>query len=1105
MTFRSIALIDLLAAMSLIPVSRAMAEDRQGVLANGIYTMTVAQGAPDVTLNAADVAVLGGNVTLVKMGKGRLIIATDLKSAGYDGEIQVREGYLRAQHNSGALGGTGGGTVVYPGASFEAYDTSASRGNMWPGEPFTFSGSGVDGVGAVYAVNNGPSISTLFMFSGCMVTMAGDATVGYAGAEPFDGSFGLRNCGGGASAGGFVMNGHTLTIHGGSNCGFWAVRFDSSTPGSIRVKSTCRKFTLENQCKLYGDSGNRLILEDGVTMVLQNQCAYYSADTVDQTRWITPWTLVAEGSALLRIGDAYYAYETSVLRGNGWSGPIILGGVLSIDHMAPTALGGRFDNAISGSGGLCFSNGTFRITSRLNSSQRNTFSGTTKICNGAIVEVASLGLLPGAAGGLLSFEGSGRVNVAAAGAATDAEVGAAFSGLLACDGFSVTSPNWWFGQACTISGPLTGVAAIPIDAAGTVIDNVAASDAPHVYIRKADFTFAQSTPVGMVDFRGGSLSIPAGVTVTQVSNDLFVSSEYPSASRLDVMGTLTTPVSASPVPAVVPGRALYSSGTDRDRGIFALHPGGAYSGIFEAGNNSCNWNWGTTRVGSCPRAMQSFLFLGGTAEIRGGASTDSYIGDMGRGAYISIEGDARITSNNRFRGRGGYAVIHQKGGVWARGSTNAGTPRFSLGTNGGTTDILVSGGTMAVTNNQFEICRPLLEAAMAGTDSSITVDGRDGAATVEIVLDASHSWMPHVAMACQPGSLALVNMNRGGVFRTGVFNRTTNDYVNGVSRADITDNLALVNFDGGVLDHNWEYNQRIFNNFRAGTDRVTVFSGGATINVSGHGVSLGAALEAPTGKGVESIPLPQGMETLAAWEYVGAPRVRIMDPSGNGTGATAVAEFDAARGKVTGIRVTSRGNGYSSAVAKIEFGGYTNDFTVAAVLSDNVSGGVCKRGDGILTVDNVCSYTGVTAVAEGVLALGVDNAIDASGAVELSPGATLRLDGFACNCPVRGFGLVKGGSVALADGWSIAANVLDSGVSPMSVAGALSVDSGTAITLAGVDGLNRRKYAIATATGGISGIPRLVGEGTHRWRLYLSADGKTLHLGFAYGMSMRLR
>ena len=241
-----------------------------------------------------------------------------------------------------------------------------------------------------------------------------------------------------------------------------------------------------------------------------------------------------------------------------------------------------------------------------------------------------------------------------------------------------------------------------------------------------------------------------------------------------------------------------------------------------------------------------------------------------------------------------------------------------------------------------------------------------------------------------------------------------------------------------------------------------------------------------------------------SWEYTGAPRVRITDPTGCGTGATAVAEFDTAIGKVTGIRVTSRGNGYSSAVAKIERGGYTNDFTVTAVLSDNMSGGLEKRGDGTLTIDNVCSYTGVTAVTAGTLVLATNNALDASAAVVLSPGATLRLDGYPSTCPVRGFGTVRGGPATLADGWTISAAELDSDVPPLAVAGQLAVGAGTAVVLTDVGNLERRKYAIATATGGITGMPALVGEGTHRWRLYLSPDGKTLYLGYAHGTSVRL-
>ena len=1090
----------LIIAMSLSPC--ASADVMQGVLADGVYTIKVAEGAADVTLNSADIAAMGSGATLVKTGKGRLVIATDLKMVGWDGEIQVQQGYLRAQNSDGALGGSSNGTIVSSGATLEIYDTSTARANLFPNEALTISGSGVDGVGAVYAVNNGPSIKTCMMFAQSLVTLAGDTTVGYAGPESYDGSFGLRNCGGGNSNGGIVMNNHTLTFQGGSNCGLFGCQVNRNSPGNIRVKTGCTKFTLENQTTLHGNQSNTFTLENGALLVLQNQASNYSgADGIYANRHLTSWTLVTEGAATVYVGDAYYQYDYARV-GNGWSGPISLGGTLTLTHGVPNGMGGRFDGPISGTGGLSVANGTFRLRTLNNSGRRNTFTGTTTVANGATLEAESLGLLPGATEGRLAFQGTGKVTVGALGVATANELCSAFQGLLSCSGFSMNPVSWWFLSAgITLSTPFANTAVIPVDGTGTVTYDVTASAAPHVFVKTADFTFARDTPVGMVDFRGGVLTIPANVSVTQVSNDFFAVAEYPKVARIDVYGTLAVPANASPIPSVSPGRGLFSSGTDRDRGIFAVHPGGSYVGKLESGNAGNNWNWGTTRASS-PRAMQSFFFHGGTAEIKGGASTDSFIGDMNRGAYVSIEGDARITSNNRFRGRGGYAVIHQKGGVYSRG-TGAGVPRFSLGTNGGTTDILVSGGLMALTNNQTEIGRPLMEGGTyVDKDSSMTVDGADGDAEIELHVSDDQSWVPHLALACQPGFVASVNINNGGVLKAGSFTRATNEYV-GTVKVDINDNLALVNFDGGVLGLNSRHVATVFSNFRAGTDRVTVFAGGVTFDTAGVNIALGASLEAPSGKGVESIPLPVEISALDAWEYTGAPRVRIIDPTGQGTGATAVAEFDTSLGKVTGIRVTSRGNGYSSAVATISKGGYTNDFQIAALLTDNESGGLTKRGEGVLIIDRVCSYTGVTEVVKGSIALDVNGAIDASAGIVLSPGATLNLNGRSCSVPVSGLGTVTGGSAALADFWTIPAAKLEAG-GVLAVAGALAVGANATIAVSDANTLTGRRYVIATATGGISRPPSLDPAMLGEWCLSLSADGKTLRLS-RVGMQLIIR
>ena len=153
----------------LVPLSSFAAPN--GTLTADGYEITVAAGDPDVTLNSDDVTALGTSTTLIKKGNGRLIIDTDLATAGWDGEIRIEEGYLRAYTvPNGVLGGTTKGTFITAGASLEAHDTSTAYGEKFANEPLTMGGSGVDGCGALYCSRNGSSAQGMFGRSAVTLT-----------------------------------------------------------------------------------------------------------------------------------------------------------------------------------------------------------------------------------------------------------------------------------------------------------------------------------------------------------------------------------------------------------------------------------------------------------------------------------------------------------------------------------------------------------------------------------------------------------------------------------------------------------------------------------------------------------------------------------------------------------------------------------------------------------------------------------------------------------------------------------------------------------------------------------------------------------------------
>ena len=130
--------------------SAAAIAAQQGTLSGSTYTVTLADGA-NLTLNDDDVAALGtSNKLLVQKsdgaaGTGRLEIARDLATAGWDGEVEVTGGNLRVSE-TGSLGGVTQGTFIREGGQLQL---NVSKNKCFNGESFEFCGAGPDGRGAL--------------------------------------------------------------------------------------------------------------------------------------------------------------------------------------------------------------------------------------------------------------------------------------------------------------------------------------------------------------------------------------------------------------------------------------------------------------------------------------------------------------------------------------------------------------------------------------------------------------------------------------------------------------------------------------------------------------------------------------------------------------------------------------------------------------------------------------------------------------------------------------------------------------------------------------------------------------------------------------------
>ena len=605
--------------------------------------------------------------------------------------------------------------------------------------------------------------------------------------------------------------------------------------------------------------------------------------------------------------------------------------------------------------------------------------------------------------------------------------------------------------------------------------------------------------VGWVDVRRGTVTLPAGAHVeAEATNCVFIAADYPDVARFSVKGTYvneskTNGVSVSNMAGLYAARN-YLDASDTRRGIIELYDGAVVTNRIDGGD-AVNGK-SSHLIGSYAGWQGAYFQHGGTFITPGGYQ---YFGSY-HNMYASIEGGKFVNNNNNCRmGRraGVTSFIDIKGGVFE-------TQNIGAGQAGAQATICVSGNGKFQTGSMQHFPRQDNEAKTGGSHAIFAVDGSN--ATAEGTQVGSHSFV----LAGQYHSIGEVDLNNGGTISANGFGKA----LKYKSTDDITDNFALVSFNGGILRTSKNYSGsenkgKIFRNFTAGTDHVYVYGGGATIDTCGLNIAVGMPLEAPSGNGVESIPLPNEIASLKAWEYIAAPAVTITDPTGVGTGATAVAIYNTTTGKVTGFRVLNRGNNYTSAQATISKGGYTNTFTVTCVVTANGSGSFTKKGEGKLVLDCANTYTGATIVAGGTLVSSNAAALTSTRALKLE-GGTLDLttqdlsDLTAVEQIVLAGGTVKNdaGSVTLPE------NKCALDLAAAKAGNATTVTSGMTLpsTLTLLNGNQAvkadRRYTLLTLPEGYTGpIPTVTGV-PPPW--IISVSGRRLRLVYPYfAMSFR--
>ena len=489
----------------------------------------------------------------------------------------------------------------------------------------------------------------------------------------------------------------------------------------------------------------------------------------------------------------------------------------------------------------------------------------------------------------------------------------------------------------------------------------------------------------------GGVVTPNGGNITVNSGAMTLTSDNLSAGSANTFGTLT----------VIAGKQLVINGAATSTNIFAVPTLGTNAKLHLAGGvnpisgNFWGGNWALYVSGGVNSLSQSGLIFPYTG------STYSYLGVVGgkmSGSQIGVA-----------FGANSIGVLDISGGIYAMGG-GGGNSAIYFGNNTGAVGVYnQTAGSVTTANNGIISVgnKPAGRGEYNLSGGTVGGTGTSGGYHLVIANDAS--------------ATGIVNLNGGSLF-INAFNNSANP------------GSAYLNFNGGTLV------ATVAKTFSPSTAIMTIYSKGATIDCGGNAVTLSQSLLAPVGKGVTALPaLPGGV----LGGYIGSPFVQIS--GGSGTGATAVAQFDYSTGNVTGLVVTCTGFNYQSGdtvTVTLKGGGLADNALGAATIGTITGGGLTKLGSGTLTLSGTNTYSGATTVSNGVLKLGVANALPNTGAINVA-GGTLDLGGFTVtNAQVSGSGLVTNGTLAVTGSLSLTngetANLL--------VRSSLTVATGVALT-----------------------------------------------------------
>ena len=476
-------------------------------------------------------------------------------------------------------------------------------------------------------------------------------------------------------------------------------------------------------------------------------------------------------------------------------------------------------------------------------------------------------------------------------------------------------------------------------------------------------------------------------------------------------------------------------------------------------------------------------------------------------AYYGLYGGRYVAAGDWYLSNNGEGILDITGGELWHTPTSIHKSRARLGGWVGNAAVRISGtGVFNATNVTTETILP----GYGRQDSSASMTVESGGKFLQ--LDKSiNIGRGYGTVPCH----AVVNINSGGTVRASCIVRSSSavcssdEWPEGTcTDLRYTNMYACVSCNGGTFV-NTAYSALFGNptlSWAYPPNRVTLFEGGLTINTNGRDCSLAArgGLQAPSGQGVVSIPWNAEADGKG---YVGSPLVMI---DGDGKGATAWADFDYETGTVTGIRVTSPGNDYTYANAKIIMNKAVRK-TIPCVLGVQTSGGLTKAGSATLTVYATNTYTGATIVKKGTLKLGYDNVIAAASELVLD-GGTLDMNNkaqtFANVRATTNGGTVVNGTLTLSGLLLDFDDILAGKV--QNIGAAIAFAPGAQLVVANVDKAARppNRYVLATSSEDIDSSNLVVSAETlanlpPRWKI--DVERRRIMLRYPMGATLNFR